>query len=373
MAITELEAIPVEMEVKPLDEEGGIAPYISSHNKTYSRQRVLIRLETDDGIVGWGETRPTLSSTSTKTILENDVAPEAVGHEIWQIESFLDNFHYEYLNIQSVIAGAEMAMWDALGKDLGVPVHQLIGGKCTDSVPFAFCLGILKPDESREHARYALNEGFDVLKTKAGLDWQQDVDRIKAMHNEVNGEFEFRLDPNQEWSLDEAVRVGANLEDAGIYLQYMEQPIRVDSYGSLKRLRERLRTPIAVNEDTYHPHNMHLAGREDAIDAAVVDLVPAGGILGLKRIAALASEQGLSVSHHNAFDLGIKTAAVLHSVSSTPSINLPPDTIYYAWRDDVISEPFEVRNGTIAVPDEPGLGIEVDESKLEQYRIDEVA
>jgi len=112
-------------------------------------------------------------------------------------------------------------------------------------VEFAFCLGILSPAESRAKAREAVDAGFSVLKTKAGRNWKQDVARIEAMHDEVDGALEFRLDPNQGWSLDQAVRVGAALEDSGIYLQYMEQPIRVNAHESLATLRKRLRQPIA--------------------------------------------------------------------------------------------------------------------------------
>ena len=107
-----------------------------------------------------------------------------------------------------------------------------------------------------------------------------------------------------------------------------------------------------------------------AIDVGVVDIIPSGGILGMKRYAGLADEIGISLSHHCAFDLGVKTAAVLHAVSSTPAINLAPDTIYYAWEDDIIETPFEIEQGQMTVPDEPGLGVTVDEEKVEQYRID---
>jgi L-alanine-DL-glutamate epimerase-like enolase superfamily enzyme len=189
------------------------------------------------------------------------------------------------------------------------------------------------------------------------------------MHDEVDGDLDFRLDPNQNWSFEDAVRVGAKLEDAGVYLQYLEQPIRVDSFGTLKRLRERLRQPIAANEDMYFSHNMTHMGKEDAIDVGVLDIVPAGGILNMKRLAGIAGDLGVSLAHHNAWDLGVKTAAVLHAVSATPEINLPPDTIYYAWADDVITEPFAVEDGKIPVPDGPGLGITVDEDKVAEYHI----
>ena len=369
MKITGLEAIPVEVGVKSADDPDGIAPYVTNHGQVETVERVLVKLDTEGGITGWGEMRATLSPEATKVVLEHDVAPELVGRSVWEIESFVDEFFFEYLNVNPFLGGVEMAMWDALGKHLGAPVHQLLGGKCTDRVPFAYCVGIMSLDDSREHARRAEERGYEVLKTKAGRDWRQDVARIEAMHDEVDGRLEFRLDPNQGWNFEDAVRVGAKLEDAGIYLQYMEQPIRIDSFGTFKRLRERLRTPICANEDMYFPRNLLEMGKQDAIDAGVVDIVPSGGILGMKRLAGIASDLGISLSHHCGFDLGVKTAAVLHAVSTTPAINLPPDTVYYAWEDDVVTDPFTIENGTIAVPDAPGLGVDVDPDKLEAYRI----
>lgn len=370
MRVTGLEAIPVEMAVKPAEEEDGLAPYVTNHGAVETMERMLIRLDTANGTTGWGEMRTTLSAAATKTILEHDIAPEVVGREVWEIEDFADAFFYEYMDTNTFVGGVEMAMWDAFGKHRDTPVHQLLGGKCEDAVEFAYCVGIMSPEKSRPHARRAMDGGFDILKTKAGRDWQEDVDRIIAMDDEAGGDLEFRLDPNQGWNFEDAVRVGARLEDAGVYLQYMEQPVRIDSFGTMKRLRNRLQTPICANEDTYFQRNLLEMGRQDAIDVGVVDIIPAGGILGMKRQAGTAGDIGISLSHHCAFDLGVKTAAILHAVSTTPEVNLAPDTVYYAWEDDIIADPFTVENGQISVPDDPGLGVTVDESKVEEYRIE---
>jgi L-alanine-DL-glutamate epimerase-like enolase superfamily enzyme len=370
MEITGIEAIPVAMGVRPLD-DGGLSPYVGGQGVVEDEvERVLVRLETEGDVTGWGEFRPTLSPEATVTIVERDLAPEVIGRSVWEIEAFVDEFFFEYLHVQSFLGGVEMAMWDAFGKHTGQPVHRLIGGKCTDSVDLARCLGILPPEESREHAERALELGYDVLKVKAGRDWREDAERLIAMHDAVDGELDLRIDPNQNWSFPDAVRVGARLEDAGVYPQYLEQPIRIDSFGTLDKLRSRLRTPIAANEDTYFPHNLMNMAREDAIDVAVVDHVPAGGILGLKRLAAVGGDLGVSMAHHNAWDLGVKTAAMLHVVSSTPSIDLAPDTVYFAWVDDVIADPHVIEDGSMAVPDEPGLGVTVEEDAVEEYRID---
>jgi L-alanine-DL-glutamate epimerase-like enolase superfamily enzyme len=392
MRITDIETIPVEIPVKPLDEEWGLSPYVAgirladlpaslsfeealeeNEDATTSGKKLLIRVETDDGVVGWGEMKvPTMELGAT--VVDELIAPELIGRKVSEIAGYVDAFRdfasTNYIDVTPFLGGAEIAMWDALGKTLGQPVHQLIGGKTRDTYPLAFCLGVLTPDESRKHARFAAEHGFSTLKTKASRYWDADVARIEAMDDAADGRLDFRLDPNQQWSVNDAVRVGGRLERAGIHLEYLEQPIRVDSFGHLKRLRERLTQPIAINEDAYFPHNVYQAVREDAIDAAVVDVVPAGGILGLKRLAGVAADANVPLAHHSNFDLGIKNAAKLHVLASTPAFDLPMDSVYYALEDHVLAEPLEIEDGEFVVPDRPGLAGHVDEEAVERYRID---
>jgi len=388
MQITEVTAVTVDVPLVDLDETLGIGPYVTNHGQSTSVERVLVRVNTDEGISGWGEMRTFLSPAATESIIEDGIGPLIEGQSPFEVERLRRQVFIEYTNIELFFAAVETACWDIAGKALDKPIHELLGGTTapelttamnadaadrkseTDrEVEFAFCLGILSPEESRVKAQEALDAGFNVLKTKAGRDWQQDVARIQAMHDEVDGQLKFRLDPNQGWTLDQAVRVGAALEDSGILLQYMEQPIRVDSHRSLARLRQRLRQPIAPNEDTYIPHNLRSLIEAGSMDVAVLDLTPAGGIAGLRQQAAIVEDAGVPFTHHCAFDLGIRTAAILQAVHGIPGFSLPPDTVYYAWEDDVIQDHFEVTEGKMTVPDDPGLGVDVDQEAIEEYRI----
>lgn len=371
MAITSVEAIPVEVGVKPLEEEYGLAPYRSNHDAVEKRDRMLVRIKTDEDIVGWGEMLVAMTSPeATKAIIDHVIAPEPIGQEIEAIQEFIESFYFPYTRLHPYLGAVEMAMWDALGKQLDASLSTLLGGRVEDEVPVAYCLGLLDSEQSQEHARFAAEEGFSVLKTKAGPDWRADVDRIKAMHEAVDGKIDFRLDPNQGWSFEEAVRAGAALEDAGVYLQYLEQPCRIDTYGTYEKLRNRLRTPLAVNEDTYFERNFTHLLRQDAVDVGVIDMIPAGGILRAQNLAANAAEAGVSLSHHCGFDLGIKTAAMLHLVATTPAIDLTPDSVYYAWDEYLLEDPLKLTDGTYSVPTKSGLGIRVDEGMVEQLRTD---
>lgn len=383
MEIKTISAHPVSIDIVSRD-KGGIAPYVTNHNELNKMDRVFVRVETDTGLVGWGEMRVFLSPPTTVSIIEDGVAPIVEGHSPYEVESLRRLLFIEYTNVDMFFSAIEIACWDIIGKDLDKPIYKLLGGwtspKMTEArmdaqstadrtVDVAYCAGIMPIEESREHAAKALDKGYSVFKTKAGRDWKHDANRIIAMDDETNGELDFRLDPNQGWRLDEAVRVGARLRDAGVYLQYLEQPIRVDTHESLAKLRSRLSQPIGPNEDLYITHNLKDLIRYGALDVAVVDMTPVGGITGLRQVAAIAEDAGIPMAHHCAFDLGVRTAAILHAVSSIPGFSLPPDTTYYAWEDDIIERPLTISDGSIMVPDGPGLGVTVDESKINKYSI----
>ncbi|MFB6219172.1 MAG: mandelate racemase/muconate lactonizing enzyme family protein [Halobacteriaceae archaeon] len=386
MEITDVTTYPVRMPLEPL-ETGveGLAPYVTNHNQVESFDRLLVRVETDAGIEGWGEVRVLLDYDVMQSAIEDGIAPLVVGRSPFELESFRRLLFVEYASVDVYFAGVEMACWDIVGKALEKPVYELLGGWTApaseerrrdpgeggvEPVELAYCLGILPPEESAARAEAVLDAGYTVLKTKAGRDWKQDVERIAAMDEATDGNLEFRLDPNQGWRPDEAVRVGAALADRGVYLQYMEQPIRVDAHDSLARLRERTTQPIGPNEDTYIKYNVRELARAGAMDVAVLDMTPLGGIAGLRQAAAICEDANVPAVHHCAGDLGVRTAAILHAVSGIPGFALPADTLYYAWTDDVIEEPFEVEDGALTPPEGPGFGVEVAESKLDEWAPD---
>jgi L-alanine-DL-glutamate epimerase-like enolase superfamily enzyme len=383
MQIESVEAHPVSIPLVDL-EDGGIAPYVTNHTELTNVERVLVEVRTDEGINGWGEMRVFLSPATTVSIIEEGIGPLVIGRSPFETEAFRRQLFIEYTNVDLFFAAIEIACWDIVGKVLDRPVNKLLGGwtapaaesrsrdpnnRAQEEVALAYCMGILSPSEARSKAADVLANGYDVLKVKGGRNWREDVERVKAMHKEVDGELEFRLDPNQGWTVDEAIRVAGSLDDEGIYLQYLEQPIRVDSHESLATLRQRTYQPIGPNEDTYILHNLRRLIERGAMDIAVVDMTPAGGITALRQLAAIAEDAGIPATHHCAFDLGIRTAAILHAVSGIPGFSLPIDTAYYAWQEDVINKPLEIDSGAMAVPDDPGLGVTIDRDTVEHYRI----
>jgi L-alanine-DL-glutamate epimerase-like enolase superfamily enzyme len=386
MEIGQIDAIPVEVPLTPL-EKGGIGPYRTNHNTFDSIERILVRVETDEGTVGWGEMRVFLSPAVTVAVIEDGIAPIVTGESPFAVESLRRQIFIEYTNIDMFFAPVEIACWDVVGQVTGRPIFELLGGWAAPAqtnrvwrteehdvadgtVPAAYCLGILPPAETAAKAESVASEGYEVLKMKAGQDWRVDVDRILAIQEAIGDDLALRLDPNQGWTPGEALHVARSLADAGVRMQYLEQPIGVNMHDELAKLRDRGGQPIAPNEDTYITDNVRHLVESNSMDAAVLDMTPAGGLSGLRQQALCLENAGIPATHHCAFDLGVRTAAIVHAVYGIPGLSLPPDTIYYGWKRDVLETPLTLEDGAFLVPDGPGLGVSLDADIVDEYRID---
>ena len=371
MEITGIEAIPIEVDFAPKSEPNGLAPYRSVTKAITSAKRTVVKLHTDTNVVGYGEILSMFEPETMVSILENDLQKQVVGTPVENVESLVSDPTVYYMDWYPFLGGVEMAAYDALGKHLGEPVSSLIGGRYRSSVDCSYCVGVEAEAESRQAIASAHEQGFTSLKTKVGGDRsvEADVDRIAAMYDEVDGAVGIRTDAVKTWSVEDVLQFATELERRGVYLEYIEQPLPTHNFGAYESLRERLRTPLAIKEDLYYPRNLSNFVRNDAIDVGVVDVVPAGGITAVKKLAGIAGAADISLAHHCGFDLGIKTAAVLHTVASTPELSLPADTVYYGVADRIVEEPFEFDEGSLAVPEGPGLGVTVDEGALERVSL----
>jgi len=371
MKIRDIELTIVEIPVKPLS-EGGIAPYAGSQDKvgTSTATSAVYKVITDEGIVGWGEMNPVITLKLTHNLLEEYIKPKLIGRNPFEINNIMKEFAPVYnpqVNTKSFLTGIEIACWDIMGKALGQPVHALLGGKVRDRVDIAYAVGILDDDETRDKVRRIKAEGYRTMKTKGGKDVAFDIRRARLMREAGGDDLAIRVDMNQGYDTPTALRYLRNVEE--LDLQYVEQPLPINRFEDMAMLRQRSSTPIAINEDCYVASNiMHMVKR-GSIDLAVVDMEPIGGINEMRRIAAMAEEAGLPLAHHCAWDMGIKLAAILHATSALPAFSYPMDSTYFAHGADVLTAPIAVEDGAYRVPEGSGLGVEVDEEKLNALSI----
>jgi L-Ala-D/L-Glu epimerase len=358
MKITGLHAFLVDVPQRP-----PIAPYQSRYRATSSKEAVLVRLETDAGLVGWGETNVDWINKTFEGAPEDALRSQALGRDPFEIERwYVENTLGEYL-----ASGVEMAMWDLVGKATNQPLCKLLGGAFRTRIELAACMGIRPYDEAKAIARQYLDQGFTTLKTKAGRRAEEDLEMVRGIRDGVGDRLKLRIDPNMGYLPEVAFPLARDLERYN--LEYFEQPMPMSYLGEAARLRRHTRTPIALNESVTTLDVVLQILQLGAADVLLPDTYQCGGILAVKKVATLAEAAGIPCVFHCAHDLGLKTAAMLHVVASAPGFPLANDCTYYGLVDDILVTPHRIEGGHMPVPEGPGLGVVVDEAKVAKYRV----
>jgi L-alanine-DL-glutamate epimerase-like enolase superfamily enzyme len=319
---------------------------------------LIVKVETDAGLVGWGE---------GDGRFETDVNKVLAGRHAADIESALALMAKAGVG-RAPMSGVEMALWDLLGKQAGLPVCQLLGGVVRNEIDFCACMGLKKPSESAETAKIYMDRwGFRFIKTKAGNDVNQDFAIAEAIQKAVGDAAILRPDANCGYTPEQAEPLLRRLKDIGV--RYYEDPCSSAHLDALIRFRKEIGMGILVNMGVGTSDSVRSLLVNEAADILMPDTPAAGGMLPVKKVAAVAEAYGVPCLMHCSHDLGLKTAAITHVAASTPNFSGPNDTCYHGLTDDILAEPLKFENGKIRVPMGPGLGVEVDEAKIERYRV----
>lgn len=358
MKITQLHALRVRIPQKP-----PIAPYQSRYRASSAKEALLVRLETDTGLVGWGETPDDWINKSFEGTPEERLRRQVLGRDPFDLESwYVENTLGSYL-----ASAVEMALWDIIGHATRQPLYKLLGGAVRTKIELAACMGIRPYDEAKAIARQYLDMGFSTLKTKAGRDPQEDLNMVRGIRDGVGDRLKLRIDPNMGYAPDVAFALARDLEP--YRLEYFEQPMPFSCIGEAARLRQATTTPIALNESVTTPEIVMQILQLRAADVLLPDTYQCGGILAVKKVAALCEAARVPCVFHCAHDLGLKTATMLHVVASSPGFTFANDCTYYGLEDDIIEPILRIEGGCMNVPDAPGLGVTVDERKVAKYRV----
>src|SRR5436309_10081305 len=234
MKINQLHSVLVRIPQKP-----PIAPYQSRYRATSEKEALLVRLETDTGLVGWGETPLDWLNKSFEGAPEELLRRQVLGRDPFDLEAwYAENTLGSYL-----ASGVEMAFWDLMGRATGQPLYKLLGGAVRKKVELAACMGIRPYEEARAIARQYLGQGLTTLKTKAGRDPQEDLDMVRGIRDGVGDGLRLRIDPNQGYAPAVAFPLARDLEKYN--LEYFEQPMPLGLIGDAARDRKSTRrTPV---------------------------------------------------------------------------------------------------------------------------------
>jgi L-alanine-DL-glutamate epimerase-like enolase superfamily enzyme len=370
-------------------------PYERQHTSDFGRvptfDSVIVRVDTECGLTGWGEAKAGVGSAAAcaglAAIVNDDYAPLLVGQDprdvsrLWDVmyntprEGYAVAGGYALPQVGrrglsiSALAGVDVALWDILGKSLGVPVWRLLGGKRVERMP-AYASGGWADAENigAQLQGYCDKAGFRAVKMRVGVmdgSPARSAARVQAARATLGPDIRLMADAHGTWTVAEARAFARMVEDCDLF--WFEEPVSADDKAGMAEVRRSSSVPISAGESEFTRHDFREICELRAADVLQPDLAIAGGLTEGLRISALASAFNLRLAPHlwsgaPAFAAGLHLAAT-QSAGFILEYSLGHNPMLH----DLIEESFPVENGHVAIPDRPGLGITVRESFLEQY------
>ncbi len=333
---------------------------------------VLVEIGTDEGVVGLGEASAYPSTDIVLAVLRS-LEELVVGEDPLQIERIVKKIDvvgtWHHVRATSPgLAAVEMACWDILGKVCGQPLVNLFGGRVRDRVPFFYYLSQRSPQEMAADARTAVRQGFSTLYLKVGSDDPSlDIARVEAVRDGAGPDAAIRVDANEAWSSSAAVRIVREMERFS--LELVEQPVSARNLSEMAYVRGRINPPLLANEASWTRYDQLEVIRHNAADVISVDNQMDGGLLNMKRSAGLCEIAGLPVLKHSLGELGVAVYAATHVMASTPNFLYANQSYAAFLTDDIIegTDALPYEGGELAVPDAPGIGVELDHDKVGKY------
>ncbi|MGX1309514.1 L-alanine-DL-glutamate epimerase-like enolase superfamily enzyme [Amorphus suaedae] len=382
MKITSIEAIPYRLPVRREFRWNGLNQGLGHF--------VLVRVTTDTGLVGHGEAVPLPdwggsfgrrageTRATVCAMVDGLLAPALIGTDPCQISEACARMERVAVGHTYAKCAVEMALHDLWGKAVGQPIHRLLGGAVRSGVPIAHMVGLMAFDDAVAEAEAAIGEGLTALQIKGGESGDRDVALIRTLRERLGPDVVLRLDANQGYGSAKSALTVLSAFAPG-ELSYVEQPaVGLEHMADVTRGSL---VPVVADESCWTPRDaLDLVAAKGA-DCISIYLAKAGGFRQAAAVAAIAEAAGLPCDVNGSIESGIGNAANIQFALATPAVTLPcvipvsaPADAHPCrvggnyFEDDIITEAFPFRDGAMGAPDGPGLGVEVDERKLDRFR-----
>jgi D-galactarolactone cycloisomerase len=359
-------------------------PFSWSFSRTDRRTGLLVEIETEDGLVGWGESYG--PARANRAVVEL-MAPLILGRDAMATEAIWETLYDQFRDhgqrglVVQAISGIDIALWDLKGKALGQPVHRLMGGPLRSKVR-AYATGLYWRPEGdpvvylAEEAQAYAAQGFTAMKLKVGMGVAEDLRNLEAIRRAIGPGIELMVDANHGYDVVGAARLGRAMADFDV--RWFEEPVvpeDVEGYAELRRLQP---IPVAGGECSFTRHGFRELFTRRALDIAQPDTCAAGGLSEAKKIADMAWAHGVRYVPH-VWGTGVALATALQLLAVLP--HNPPahfawqpllefDRTEHAFRQAILKEPIEHERGWVKIPTGPGLGIEIDRETVRRFELD---
>lgn len=293
-----------------------VTPFKTALRTVDSVQDILVRITADDGQVGFGEAPPTAVITgdtkgSIRCAIAEFIAPNLIGMEIDDLDGIMKKLHGCILKNTSAKAAVDMAVYDLFAKSCRKPLYRVLGGR-RNEIETDLTISVNDIDGMVEDSVKALNRGFRILKIKVGKEGQKDIQRIKAIRDAVGPDVRLRIDANQGWSPKDAVRIIRKLEDMGIEMDLVEQPVHAHDFAGMKFVTGQVHTPILADESVFCTEDAIRLIQERAADLINIKLMKTGGIYEALKICAIAENYGVECMIGCMLESKIAVSAAAH-------------------------------------------------------------
>lgn len=377
MEVTDIEAIPLS---HALPEGEGLGD-ARSFGRT--RATTLVRVTTDTGLVGWGEAfapGPIASAT-----VEELFADDVVGMDPFEVESLATDSYTEPYHlggdvvVQSAVSAIDVALWDIIGKDVDRPIHRILGGTKRESlVPYASTMYYTERERPLEEPiREAIDDGFEAVKVKIGTGLEDDLERVRTAREVLGDDARLMVDMNGNYRPHQAVASARAISEYDV--AWIEEPVPPENLSGYHDVKSKIDIPIAAGEAHYGRFEFKELIDDRTVDIVQPNLGRCGGLSEARLIAGMATTENVMVRPH-IWNSAVGMAAAVQfaaSVGDYPHTRNVPEPMLIEFdrsenplRDDILETPFDPSDGRIDVPQEPGLGVSIDEDALERLRAD---
>lgn len=336
-------------------------PFKTALRSVDSVEDVIVEIHTDTGAVGYGEAPPTgvITGDTTGAIIgaiQDHIGKSIVGKDVDEFEDVLQTVQKCILKNTSAKAAVDMALWDLYGQLYKIPVYKLMGG-ARKQIVTDITISVNPPEEMARDAEDAIRRGYDTLKIKVGANPELDVARLLAVRKAVGPKTCIRIDANQGWEPKQAVRLLNQMQEQGLDIEFVEQPVKAHDFAGLKYVTERSYVPVLADESVFSPEDALTIMQMGAADLVNIKLMKCGGLYNALKIASAAEVYGVECMIGCMLEAKISVNAAVHLACAKKIITKIDLDGPVLCKEDPIEGGAVFQEQLITVSDEPGLGI----------------
>ena len=336
-------------------------PFKTALRTVNSVEDIIVEIRTDTGATGYGEAPPTgvITGDTTGAIIgavQDHIAKHIIGREADDLEPLLQAVQKSVVHNTSAKAAVDIALWDLYGQLHNIPVHKLLGGGRKQIVT-DITISVNDPEQMAQDTLNAVKRGYDCLKVKVGVTPELDTARLAAVRKAAGDDVMIRIDANQAWTPKQAVRILNQMQDKGLKLELVEQPVKADDYEGMKYVTEHSYVPVLADESVFSPQDALKIMQMRAADYINIKLMKCGGLYNALKIISAAEIYGVECMLGCMLEAKVSVNAAVELACAKCIITKIDLDGPVLCSEDPIQGGAVFNEKLITVSDEPGMGI----------------